>query len=155
LTLLRATVISLFCLFAAAFNVAAGSAQGAALREHLSAERFALVTSIRGLPLGIRDELQKMFGGSLDIADPATTIEPGARSAATRRLVAAGCSRDHHCLVYYELVGRTPGWRATLFHWSPEQTRFEWGGVAPGRLQTIDDVRTAILSGRMSTAATW
>ena len=159
LTLLRATVISLFCLFAAAFDVAVGSAQGAALREHLSAERFDVVTSIRGLPLGIRDELQKMFGGSLDIADPATQSEPSSRSSAAataaRRLVAAGCSRDHHCLVYYELVGRTPGWRAALFHWTPDQTRFESGGVAPGGLRTIDDVRAAILSGRVTTAATW
>ena len=146
-------------MFAAACNVAVVNAQGTALREHLNAERFEVVTSIRGLPLGIRDELQKLFGGSLDIADPKTQIESGSRAAATapaaRRLVAAGCSRDHHCLVYYELVGRTPGWRATLFHWTPEQTRFEWGGTAPRGLDTIDDVRAAILSGRMTTAATW
>ena len=154
----RATVISLFCVLPAALQVPVVNAQGAALREHLRAERYQVVTSIRGLPLGIRDELQKMFGGSLDIADPDVKIESGSQAAATttaRRLVAAGCSRDHHCLVYYELVGRTPGWRVALFHWTPEATRFEWGGVAPRSLKTVDEVRSAILDGRMTSASTW
>jgi hypothetical protein len=34
-----------------------------------------------------------------------------------------------------------------LFHWTPAATRFEWGGLAPGGLATIDDVRKAMLSG--------
>ena len=145
-------------MLSAAIHVRVASGQGAALREHLSAERFQVVTSIRGLPLGIRDELQKRFGGSLDIADPDVKIESGSQTAATtmtRRLVAAGCSRDHHCLVHYELVGRTPGWRVALFHWTPEATRFEWGGVAPRSLKTVDEVRSAILDGRMTSASTW
>jgi hypothetical protein len=127
------------------------------LRAHVDAERFAVVTSIRGLPLGVRDELQAMFGGSLDIADPGSPLEPGSSTTATpmRRLVAAGCARDHHCLVYYQLRGASPGWRVTLFHWTPESTRFEWGAVAPGGLETIDAVRTAISSGRLRAAATW
>ena len=127
----------------------AAAALPATLRAHLNGENFAVVTSIRGLPLGVRDELQSMFGGSLDIADPGTAMSP------TRRLIAAGCARDNHCLVYYELVGRAPGWRVTLFHWTPETTRFEWGGVAPGVLETIDDVRAAVLAGRIKAASTW
>ena len=148
------TVISLFCVLSAALHVPVVSAQGAAVREHLSAERFEIVTSIRGLPLGIRDELQKMFGGSLDIADPGTRIESAA-TGTTRRLLAAGCARDHHCLVYYETGGRARSWRVALFHWTPEITRFEWGGVAPGGLQAIEDVRAAAVSGRMKPAADW
>jgi hypothetical protein len=158
LNLFRAAEISLVCAFAAGLQVSAVKPQGAGLSQHLNAERFELVTSIRGLPLGIRDELQKMFGGSLDIVDPATQIESGPRSAApapTRRLRAAGCARDHHCLVYYELTGVAPGWRVALFHWTPQQTRLEAGGVAPGGLDTIDDVRQAILAGRVTTAETW
>ena len=114
------------------------------LRTHLKDERFAIVTSIRGLPLGVRDALQRLFGTpSLDIA------EPGAEFQATdvvvnpklprRRLVAAGCSNDH-CLVYYERGGIAHAWRVTLFHWTPDATRFEWGGAAPGGLTTIGDV---------------
>ena len=114
-------------------------------------ERFGIVTSIRGLPLGVRDELQTLFGSqSLDIA------EPGAEFQATdvivnprlpiRRLVAAGCSIDH-CLVYYERGGIAHTWHVALFHWTPAATRFEWGGTAPGGLATIDDVRNAVLSG--------
>jgi hypothetical protein len=124
----------------------------AALRAHLTVERFGIVTSIRGLPLGVRDELQRLFGTStLDIA------EPGAAFQATddivtpnlpgRRLVAAGCAKDHHCLVYYERGGFAHTWQVALFQWTPAATRFEWGGTAPRGLATIDDVRKAILSG--------
>jgi hypothetical protein len=124
----------------------------AELRAHVKDERFAIVTSIRGLPLGVRDRLQMLFGSrSLDIA------EPGAEFQVTdvnvnpklpiRRLVAAGCSNDLHCLVYYERGGGAHTWRVALFHWTPDETRFEWGATAPGGLATIEDVRNAILSG--------
>ncbi|HEX5110149.1 MAG TPA: hypothetical protein VFV95_16975 [Vicinamibacterales bacterium] len=115
-------------------------------------ERFGIVTSIRGLPLGVREELQKLFGsGSLDIADPGAEFQAGNASAnpalPTRRLVAAGCSPDQHCLVYYQRGGGTPTWRVVLFHWTPDVTRFEWGATAPGGLATVEDVRKVILSG--------
>ena len=122
-----------------------------ALRDQLKDERFGMVTSIRGLPLGVRDGLQTLFGSQTpDIA------EPGAEFQVTdvivypklpiRRLVAAGCTIDY-CLVYYERGGRAHTWHVALFHWTPAATRFEWGGTAPGGLATIDDVRNAILSG--------
>ena len=124
----------------------------APLRAHLNDERFAIVTSITGLPLGVRDALRTLFGsGTLDIA------EPGAEFQATdvmvkpnlpaRRLVAAGCANDHHCLVYYERGGLAHTWHVALFQWTPAATRLEWGGAAPGGLATIDAVRKAILSG--------
>jgi hypothetical protein len=121
-----------------------------ALRAHVQDERFGIVTSIRGLPLGVRNGLQTLFRSrELDIA------EPGAEFQVTdvvvnpkfpiRRLVAAGCSTDH-CLVYYERGGIDHTWHVALFHWTPAATRFEWGGTAPGGLTTMDDVRSAILS---------
>ena len=121
------------------------------LRSHVKEEQFGIVTSIRGLPLGVRDGLQTLFGSNtLDIA------EPGAEFQVTdvivkpnlpiRRLVAAGCSRDH-CLVYYERGGIAHTWLVALFYWRPEATRFEWGGLAPRGLTTIDDVLKAVLSG--------
>ena len=124
-----------------------------ALRDHLKAERFQVVTSIRGLPLGVREELQTLFGsGSLDIA------EPGAEFQATdvvvnprlpiRRLVTAGCSTDH-CVVYYERGGIAHTWHVALFHWTPGATRFEFGGSASRGLATIADIRNAILSGEI------
>jgi hypothetical protein len=127
-----------------------GSLSGA-LRDQLKDERFGMVTSIRGLPLGVRDGLQTLFGSqTLDIA------EPGAEFQVTdvivypklpiRRLVAAGCTIDY-CLVYYERGGRAHTWHVALFHWTPAETRFEWGGTATGGLATIHDVRNAILSG--------
>ena len=133
-------------------SAAAPIALSGPLRAHLRDERFQIVTSIRGLPLGVRSELQTLFGSaSLDIA------EPGAEFQATdaivdptlpiRRLVAAGCSADH-CIVYYERGGgRTRTWRMALFHWTPAATRFEWGGIAPGGLASIDDLRKAMLAG--------
>jgi hypothetical protein len=121
------------------------------LRTHLQDERFEIVTSIRGLPLGVRDGLEKLFGSrSLDIAEPGAdfqatdaVVDP---KLPTRRLVAAGCSTDH-CLVYYERGGVARTWHVALFHWTPAATRFDWGGIAPGGLSTIQDVRKTILSG--------
>ena len=121
------------------------------LRAHVRDGRFQISTSIRGLPLGVRSELQRLFGSqTLDIAEPGAEFQAGDAIANSRlpirRLVAAGCSYDR-CLVYYERGGSAPTWRVALFHWTPEETRFEWGGPAPGGLVTIDDVRSAILSG--------
>jgi hypothetical protein len=131
------------------------AAQSAALSgpllAHVKNDRFDIVTSIRGLPLGVRDALEKLFGtGSLDIA------EPGAEFQATdvivkpnlpiRRLIAAGCTVEY-CVVYYERGGFVHTWQVAMFHWTPAATKFEWGGSAPGGLRTFDDVRKAILSG--------
>jgi hypothetical protein len=130
------------------------------LRAHVKNEEFGIVTSIRGLPLGVRNELEKMFGNrTLDIA------EPGAEFQVTdvitkpnlplRRLVAAGCSAQY-CLVYYERGGIAHTWHVALFHWTPAATLLEWGGTAPVGLKTIDDVRKAVLSGAIKDpAAFW
>jgi len=123
----------------------------AALQSHIKDEQFQIVTSIRGLPLGVRDGLQTLFGSqALDIADPGrefqvtdVIVKP---NLPIRRLVAAGCSIDH-CLVYYERGGIAHTWQVVLFHWTPAATRFESGGVAPRGLASIDDVRNALLSG--------
>ena len=125
------------------------------LRAHMKDERFDIVSSIRGLPLGVRTGLQKLFASreldiAQDIADPGAAFQVSDVVAnprlPIRRLVAAECSIDH-CLVYYEHGGLTHTWRVALFHWTPAATRFEWGGIAPGNLASIGDVRKAVLSG--------
>ena len=123
------------------------------LRAHLKNERLDVVTSIRGLPLGVREALQTLFGSpTLDIAEPGADFQrTGAVSnpnLPNRRLVAAGCSTDH-CLVHYERGGATQTWAVALFHWTPKATRFEWGGAAPNAVANIDDVRSMVLSGRV------
>ena len=149
--LLCAIGVSLWSAVVAGSQAAAPVVLSPGLRVHVKDERFGIVTSIRGLPLGVRDGLQTLFGSqALDIA------EPGAEFQVTdvivdpqlpiRRLVAAGCSTDH-CLVYYERGGIAHTWQAALFHWTTQATRFEWGGTAPAGLATVDDVRNAILSG--------
>jgi hypothetical protein len=128
------------------------------LRAHVKDERLQIVTSIRGLPLGVRHELQTLFGGhALDIAEPGApfraTAVAGTPPLPIRRLVAAGCSYDH-CLVYYERGGGARSWKAALFHWTPAATRLELGGTAPGGLETVDAVRRAVLSGAISGSTT-
>ena len=123
------------------------------LGTHLRDERLDSVTSIRGLPLGVRNGLQTLFDSeSLDIADPGAEFQAfpvaGPSKLPIRRLVAAGCSIDH-CLVYYERGGAERTWLVALFHWTPAATRFEWGATAPGGLKTIVDVRNAVLSGAL------
>ncbi len=133
-------------------NQAAGPVElSGELRTHVKDERFGIVTAIRGLPLGVRDGLQTLFGSyALDIADPGAAFQVTDVVAnpklPLRRLVVAGCSTDH-CLVYYERGGSAHTWHVALFHWTPEATRFEWGGIAPRGLASIDDVRNAMLSG--------
>ena len=129
------------------------------LRAHVQNERFQIVTSIRGLPLGVRGELERLFGNhGLDIAEPGAAFQAattaGDLALPSRRLVAAGCSIDH-CLVYYERGGGTRTWRAALFHWTPAATRLELGGVAPGGLATVDAIRTAVLSGSIKRSNIW
>jgi hypothetical protein len=150
--LLCAIGISLWAGVLAAGQAPTAGPLSAAQRTHLQAEQFDVVTSVRGLPLGVSDLMQKMFGTvSLEIA------EPGAPYQATdvivtprlpfRRLVSAGCSRDFHCLVYYERGGIAHTQHVMLFRWTPDESRLEWGGTAPGGLRTVDDVRKAIVSG--------
>jgi len=149
--------VSLWSAVVAANQAAPAVILPEALRAHLKAERFAIVTSIRGLPLGVRDELQKLWGSqTLDIADPGAefqltdvNVNP---TLPTRRLVAAGCATDHHCLAYYERGGKSRTWLVAMFLWTPAATRFEGGGIAPGGLKTIDDVRNALLSGAIKSA---
>ena len=148
--LLCAVVVTVWSAVVAGSQAVPPVALPAAVRAHVKDERFQIVTSVRGLPLGVRDALQTLFGSqTLDIA------EPGAEFQVTdavvnpelphRRLVAAGCSTEY-CLVYYERGGIAHTWHVALFHWMPAATRFEWGGTAPGGLATIDDVRNAVLS---------
>jgi len=148
---LCAIVVSLCSTVCAGSQTSPAVALPAALHDHLKSERLDMVTSIRGLPLGVREALQTLFGTpSLDIAEPGAAFQAtDVRADPTlpnRRLVAAGCSNDH-CLVYYERGGIAQTWLVALFHWTPAETRFEWGGSAPGSLATIDDVRNAVLSG--------
>ena len=127
------------------------------LQEHLKQERFDIVTSIRGLPLGVRGALQRLFASSeydvqRDIAEPGAPFQ-GADAAAgrnlpVRRLIAAECSWDH-CLVYYERGGGTLTYHVALFHWDPDDTRFDAGGRAPQRLASIGDVWNALRSGTL------
>lgn len=138
-------------------QTAAGPALSEALRAHVMSEQFGIVTSIRGLPLGVRDGLETLFGSrTLDIAEPGAEFQADSINAnanpPTRRLVAAGCAADHHCLVYYERGGTPRTWRAALFLWTPAATRLEWAGAAPGGLTTVDAVRDAIVAGAITLA---
>jgi hypothetical protein len=129
------------------------------LRGHLKGDRFDVVTSVRGLPLGVREELQALFKTTfLDIAEPGAAfratdvvLDP---KLPTRRLVHAACSIDH-CLVYYERGGIAHRWQVAIFHWTPAATRFEWGGSAPGGLRSIAEVRNAILTGAIKSSTSW
>jgi hypothetical protein len=148
---LFAICVSLWSTVVAGNQASNAAPLSGALRTHVQNERFGIVTSIRGLPLGVRDALQTLFGsGTLDIAEPGAEFQVNGVAVnpklPTRRLVAAGCSTDH-CVVYYERGGIDRTWRVALFHWTPATTRFEWGATAPGNLATIDDVLNAILSG--------
>jgi hypothetical protein len=128
------------------------------LRTHVKEERFQMVTSLRGLPVGIRNQLDTLFGGQTrGIAELGEEFQAdGAAGNSTlpvRRLAAAGCSYDH-CLVYYERGGGERTWKVALFRWTPTESRFEWGGSAPPGLDTIDAVLDAVMSGAITSSNT-
>lgn len=127
-----------------------------ALKAHLKGDQLQVVTSLRGLPLGVRDALGGLIGGQYtDFADPEAPFRTGAEmnpSLPMRRLVTAGCSNDHHCLVYYEKGGATRTFHVAVFQWRPESTRLEFGGSAPGGLKTVEAVRNAIVAGTIKAA---
>ena len=125
----------------------------AATQAHVRNERFQVVSAVRGLPLGVREELQRMFGSSaMAIADPGAPFQVTDvitdPSLPIRRMSVAGCSQDH-CLVYYERGGIAHVWHAVLFHWTPNATRVVAGGMAPAGLRTVDELRNAVLSGAL------
>ena len=143
--------VSLWSVVMAGSQATAPAALSAELRAHVRNEQFGIVTSIRGLPLGVREALQTLFGSrTLDIAEPGAEFQRTdvivVPNLPLRRLAAAGCSTDH-CLVYYERGGFVHTWHVALFHWRPAATRFEWGGAAPAGLKTVDEIRNAMLSG--------
>ena len=155
--LLCALGVSLWSVVVAGSQATAPGTLSAELQAHLRDGRFGIVTSIRGLPLGVREALQTMFGSrTLDIAEPGAEFQRTdvivSPNLPIRRLVAAGCSTGYYCLVYYERGGFAHTWHVALFHWTPDATRFEWGGSAPGGMATIDEVRKAILSGAITIA---
>lgn len=159
LSICRACVLLFFSAGMVVGQSAPSGTVSAALRAHLKDERFDAVTSIRGLPLGVRDELQTLWrSATLDIADPGADSQGTAvanRSLPGRRLVAAGCSADHHCLIHYERSGSKPAWLVVVYQWSPTATRFVAGGTAPSVLKTLDDVRRVLLSGSLKPADRW
>jgi len=121
----------------------------APLRTHIMNERFDAVTSLRGFPLGVRYQLQMLIGSQdyeRDIAEPTADSQvttPDNPRLPLRRLAAGGCSMDH-CFVYYERAGVS---LVALFYSQPTSTRFEWGGIAPRGLKSIEEVLKAVLSG--------
>ena len=158
-TLVFAFAISVWPVVTVGSQAPAGHALPEPLRAHVNEDRFEVVTSVRGLPLGVRDQLQTLFRSAvLDIAEPGAAFRATDvivdRNLPTRRLVMAGCSIDH-CLVYYERGGIAHTWHVALFHWMPAATRLEWGGIAPGGLKTIDDLRKAVLSGSVKASSSW
>ncbi len=157
--LLCAIGVSFWSAVIAGSQAAAPVVLSGALRAHVKDERFQVVTSVRGLPLGVRDGLQALFRSeTVDIAEPGAAFRAtdvvSDPNLPTRRLVLAACSIDH-CIVYYERGGAAHTWQVALFHWTPATTRFEWGGIAPAGLRNIDDIRSAILSGAIKSSSSW
>jgi hypothetical protein len=155
-TLVAALVLAVLTASSARAQTTPAAALSEELRTLVKSERFQIVTSVRGLPLGVRDELQTMFGGQLDITDTGGEFQATGASdpkLPLRRLAVGGCS-TYYCLVYYERGGATHTWQVALFNWTPKATRLEWGGTAPPGMKTIDEVRRAVLSGAIKSPNT-
>jgi hypothetical protein len=130
--LLCAIGVSLWAAVVAGNQVAPPVALSGALRVHVKDERFGIVTSIRGLPLGVRDGLQTLFGSqTLEIA------EPGAEFQVTEVILneaadpSAGRGGATVTASYYERGGIVT-WQVALFHWA-RRPRLDSSGAVSRR----------------------
>ena len=74
--LLRAIGVGLWSVVIAGSQAVGSTALTGALRDHVKDGRFEIVTSLRGLPLGVRDGLQTLFGSqTLAIAEPGAAFK--------------------------------------------------------------------------------
>jgi hypothetical protein len=129
------------------------SALPAALRGHLRTEQFAPVATVGELPDAVRGTLKELFGGrGLDLAEPGAPFQKTdvlvLPRLPSRRLILAGCSADH-CLVYYERGGFDHVHHIVLIQTDGTTARLEGGGLASGGLRGLDQVRNALLSGKI------
>jgi hypothetical protein len=120
------------------------------LRTHLRNEEFVAITSVAGLPIGVRDGLKSLFASpTLELAEPGAefqvTDEIMKPNLPVRRLILAGCSADH-CLVYYERGGIAHTWYVVVFQSTKTGAKFEWGGSAPSGLANLDELKRAVVS---------
>ncbi|HET9267997.1 MAG TPA: hypothetical protein VFO31_07520 [Vicinamibacterales bacterium] len=155
--LLCAIGVSLWAVSVAAGQAAPPATLSNEARAQLQNNRFDVVTSLRGFPLGVRDALTALFGGgNLDIAEPGAPFRQsggtGTPGLPPRRMINGTCSNEW-CLLYYERGGASPTRKVLLFHWTPTATRLEFGGAAPAGLATGEDVRKAVLSGAIKASS--
>jgi hypothetical protein len=146
-------------LFLLTTDVAGGQSPAAPLtlteaqRAHLRTEQFARVTSVAALSSEVREALRVLFRSpTLELA------EPGAEFQVTdvifkpnlpiRRLILAGCSNDH-CLVYYERGGIAHTFSVVLFRIDKGAAQFEWGGIAPRDVQSLDELKALMVDGKI------
>ena len=151
-----ATIVVLALVLAAC----AGHAQNAplqaglpdALRDHLRGEAFAPVATVAALSPGVKEELAKLFGETLRMAEPGAPFQAtdviGPERLPFRRLIVAGCSADH-CLVNYEKGGFVHVYHVVVLRTSVARTSFEWGGTTGGGLANVDAVKDAIVTGKV------
>jgi len=123
----------------------------AALQNHIRTEQLEPIPTVTALPAGVRDALQDLFKDkTLILADPgapfqATDVVMG-KPLPWRRMIAAGCSKDH-CVVYYERGGIAHVYTIVVFKLDGAKARFEFGGAAHGGLTGIDAVKAALANG--------
>jgi hypothetical protein len=125
----------------------------AALRGHLRTEQFAPVVKVGDLPEDVRGALKELFGGrGLELAEPGAPFQKTdvlvLPRLPSRRLIHAGCSADH-CLVYYERGGFDHVHHIALVRFDGTSARLEGGGLASAGLRDLDQVKNALLSGKI------
>ncbi len=124
-----------------------------AQRAHLRTEQFARVASVAGLSSEVRGALRALFRSpTLELA------EPGAEFQVTdvifkpnlpiRQLILAGSSSDH-CVVYYERGGIAHTFSVVLLRIDNGTAQFEWGGIAPRDVQSLDELKTLMVEGKI------
>jgi len=125
----------------------------AAVRAHLKSETLTPVEHVRDLAPSAREALRSLFeADSLEMADPGAEFQSTdaivTPSLPVRRLIAAGCSRDH-CLIHYERGGISHSYQIVLLALSKEGARPQWGGSTSGAIAGLAELKAQVVEGRV------
>jgi len=101
------TAIALLAVLAPSTVHAESATLGAADRRAIQCERFAIVKTVHQIPKAVRDELDRVNHGAMDMADPGqefNSTDVVTRTLPSRRLIFAAVN-SKYCIVHFEHGG--------------------------------------------------
>lgn len=128
-----------------------------AVRAHLRAETLAPIAHVSDLPPRVREALAALFKSpTLAMADPGAEFQAGDAisnpNLPGRRLVLAGCSKEH-CLLQYERGGYAHTYHVVLIAVSEKESTVLGGGSTKAAAHDLAELKSLVIQGGATTKA--